>query len=58
MTNRKNFVVVYDGLFYTKHGWGPTFTPNKNQAALFTEKQAKEVVRDLKSFKGICYCAA
>ena len=54
----KKFVVVYDGLFYTQYGWGPTFTPNRNQAALFTEKQAKEVVRDLKSFKGISYCAA
>ena len=58
MNTKKNFVVVYDGLFYTKHGWGPTFSPNKKDAELFTEKQAKEVVRDLKSFKGIHFCAA
>lgn len=56
--NGKNFVVVYDGMFYTKPMWGPTFSPHKNDALLFTERQAKEVCRDLHDFKGICYKAA
>ncbi len=56
--NGKNFVVVYDGMFYTKPMWGPTFSPHKTDATLFTEKQAKEVCRDLHDFKGIHYCAA
>ena len=58
--NGKNFVVVYDGWFYTRKPpvWGPTFSKNKEDAELFTEKQAKEVVLDLHDFKGICYRAA
>jgi len=56
--NGKNFVVVYDGMFYTKPMWGPTFSPHKTDATLFTEKQAKEICRDLHDFKGIHYCAA
>lgn len=58
--NGKNFVVMYDGLFYTKKkpNWGVQFTPHKEDAEYFTEKQAKEVVRDLHDFKGICYRAA
>ena len=56
--NGKNFVVLYDGMFYTKPMWGPTFTPHKNDALFFTECQAKEICRDLHSFKGICYKAA
>ena len=54
----KKFIVVYDGMFYTKPMWGPTFSPRKNDAALFTESQAKEVCRDLHNFNGIHYCAA
>ena len=56
--NGKKFIVVYDEMYYTKPMWGPTFSPRKNDAILFTEKQAKEICRDLHSFKGIHYCAA
>ena len=53
--NGKNFIVVYQGMYYTKPMWGPTFSPHKKDATLFTEKQAKEVCRDLHDFKGISY---
>jgi hypothetical protein len=56
--NGKNFIVVYQGMYYTKPMWGPTFSPHKKDATLFTEKQAKEVCRDLHDFKGISYQSA
>ena len=51
-----NYVIVYDGMFYTKGGWGVTFTPNINDAMIFDTMQKayerkKEFLKDFPSAK-------